>query len=154
MKIIDTKAGIIKAIESIQTRGKKLDADIHRAGVSCLDHLNKHHCVELVNQLIHAMPKGSRINALRSWFEEFGTKLKFDEEKNEFVAVQPEPLTYPYIGRSEPRGIVVLFTSPEAGVSLVGFDGACIPYPVGQYRTDWCESNFQLVDDVFTLQMK
>ena len=79
MKLLKGTDAIQKAITSILIRGKKLDRDIHVAGVSCLQHIEEHGDVTLLNRLVEAMPKGSRVNALREWAECYG-KVKFNNE--------------------------------------------------------------------------
>lgn len=65
---------ITKAIVSIQGRGKKLDADIQHAALSIIDHIAGPGSgdVSLAEQLVHALPKGSRKTALVTWFAKFG----------------------------------------------------------------------------------
>ena len=82
MKIITSKAAIVTAIESIRTRGKKLDNDIWIAAVSVTAHADAHGDVTLANTLVDAMPKGSRVNALLAYLECFG-KFTYDDEKKE-----------------------------------------------------------------------
>lgn len=83
MKLITGTESIDKAILSIQTRGKKLDQDIHIAACSCINHIELHGDVTLLNRLVAAMPKGSRVNALREFSEAFG-KVVFNTESKEF----------------------------------------------------------------------
>ncbi len=71
-KLIVGAADITKAIESIQRRGEKLDADIQHAGLSILSHIDQHGDVTLLCRLFTAMPKGSRRNALAEWAFAFG----------------------------------------------------------------------------------
>jgi hypothetical protein len=71
MKIMD-KAGIEKAIASIQRRGKSLDQDVQAAAVSTLAHIEKHGDDTLFNRLYMAMPKGARKNALGGWALYYG----------------------------------------------------------------------------------
>lgn len=71
-------AALSKAVASIATRGKKLDSDIQVAGVSILAHINEHGNVTLLNDLALALPKGSRLNALKEWACKFG-KVKLNE---------------------------------------------------------------------------
>ncbi len=84
MKIITSKAAIVTAIESIRTRGKKLDADIWLAAVSVTAHAEAHGDVTLANTLVDAMPKGSRVNALLSHLECFG-KFTYNDKKKELA---------------------------------------------------------------------
>lgn len=84
MKLLTNKADIDKAIKSIQTRGKKLDADIWVAAVSAMAHHAEHGDVTLVNNLVSAMPKGARVNALREFILCFG-KVTYDEQNKVFA---------------------------------------------------------------------
>lgn len=60
------------SIKRISTAGKKLDADIQAAGLGCINHIDQHGDVRLVNRLYLAMPKGSRKTALAQWLLAFG----------------------------------------------------------------------------------
>jgi hypothetical protein len=48
-----------------------------------LQHIEEHGDVTLLNRLVLAMPKGSRVNALCAWAESYG-KVVFNDETNEF----------------------------------------------------------------------
>lgn len=74
-------AEINKAIASIATRGKKLDADIQTAGLSILNHANEHGDSTLADKLVQALPKGSRKLALVEWMLAFG-KLRLLDKAN------------------------------------------------------------------------
>lgn len=65
-------AEINKAIASIASRGKKLDADIQNAGLSIIHHVQEHGDSTLADKLVLALPKGSRKLALTEWFLAFG----------------------------------------------------------------------------------
>lgn len=78
MQLIQTAAEVNKAIASISNRGAKLDADIHRVGVSVLMHATKHGDSTLADKLVHAMPKGARKIALVEWMLAFGQVAKLD----------------------------------------------------------------------------
>lgn len=65
-------SAILKAIASIQTRGKKLDQDIQDAGLSCLAHIDQHGDVGPMNRLYLALPAGSRKSALMDWAQTYG----------------------------------------------------------------------------------
>ncbi|WP_421246077.1 hypothetical protein [Aeromonas sanarellii] len=67
-----TTAQIETSIKSIATRGAKLDADIQKTGLAIMEHYAKSKDDTLANRLYHAMPKGSRRNALVEWFVTFG----------------------------------------------------------------------------------
>ena len=84
-----TKDQIQNAIGSISRRGKQLDLDIHKCAVSIAHHVNVHHEVSLVNNLIDAMPAGARVNALRQWFVTFA-KVVYCEESKSFLPKRAE----------------------------------------------------------------
>lgn len=84
MKLITEVKQIETAIKSIQSRGKSLSRDIHVAAVSCLNHIDKHGDITLLNRLISALPGGWRSNALKAWSEEFG-KVNWDNTQKAFV---------------------------------------------------------------------
>lgn len=83
MKLFTKKADIIAAIEDIRATGKKLDDMIQVAACSVLGHLDAHGDITLVNTLVDAMPKGSRVNALRDFILNFG-KVKFNDQSKAF----------------------------------------------------------------------
>lgn len=71
-------------IKSISKRGKQLDHDIQRTACSIVNHVNQYHEVSLANNLIAAMPKGSRINALKDWFNDHLKGNCFNQETQLF----------------------------------------------------------------------
>lgn len=74
-------AQINKAIASIASRGKKLDADIQQTGLSILNHVHEHGDSTLADRLVNALPKGSRKLALTEWLLAFG-KLRVLSKSN------------------------------------------------------------------------
>lgn len=62
-----TLAEINKAIDSIEKRGAKLDADIQTCAVDVLTHFAEHKDTGLVNRLYLALPQGARKTAMASW---------------------------------------------------------------------------------------
>ncbi len=80
LNLIVGQAAIVKAIDSIANRGKKLDSDIQLAGLSVLDHIQQHGDVTLANRLFLALPKGARKLAMAEWFLAFG-KLAANMDK-------------------------------------------------------------------------
>tara|TARA_R110002167_G_scaffold235258_1_gene440575 strand:- start:385 stop:861 length:477 start_codon:yes stop_codon:yes gene_type:complete len=84
MKLITNKSDIVAAIKSISGRGAKLDKDIQRAAVSAMSHHNEHGDVTIINELVAAMPKGARVNALRDYILAHG-KVSFDDKAKAFV---------------------------------------------------------------------
>ena len=85
--LISGSANIKTAIDSIERRGKKYDRDVQIAALSAMQHHVEHGDVPLVNRLVDAMPKGSRVNALRAFIETFGA-VRFDAESKKFVHVK------------------------------------------------------------------
>lgn len=84
MKLITNKTKLLAAFKDIQARGKQLDHDIWVAAVSAMAHHAKHGDVTIINQLVEAMPKGSRVNALREYILAFG-KVTFNEDDQVFM---------------------------------------------------------------------
>lgn len=78
MKLFTTATELNKAIDSIAKRGKLLDADIHRAGVSCLNHIQEHGDVTLLNKLVVSLPQGARKAAFVEWALAFGKVVVLD----------------------------------------------------------------------------
>ena len=84
MKLITETKAIELAIKSIQSRGSKLQKDIHVCAVSCLNHIEKHGDITLLNRLVAALPAGWRANAIKAWAEEFG-KVNWDNTQKAFT---------------------------------------------------------------------
>lgn len=84
MKLITDTAKLKAAFESITKRGAKLDDDIWIAAVSAMSHHNTHGDVTIINELVSAMPKGSRVNALREFIEAHG-KVSYDTDNKIFL---------------------------------------------------------------------
>ena len=82
IKLIEKAADVTKAIESIARRAKKLDTDIHVTAVSCLHHADKHGDVTLMQNLIKAMGRSQRKNALIGWACAFGKFTPDEAGKN------------------------------------------------------------------------
>jgi len=88
---LDASAAVIdKAIKSIDSRGKKLDIDIHSAACASLNHVTLHGDPTLLNRLINAMPKAARRNALVIWAMKFGKVLLNEDSKTK----EERPLVY------------------------------------------------------------
>ena len=83
MKLFTNKADIVAAIADIKVTGKKLDDMIQVAACSVLQHNELHGDVSLINDLVAAMPAGSRVNALREFIEKFG-KVFYDDKTKAF----------------------------------------------------------------------
>jgi len=66
--IVET-AKVKEIIVSIAGRGKRLDADIHKAGVSCMYHAQQHGDVTLMQNLIMALPKSARRKGFCAWVD-------------------------------------------------------------------------------------
>lgn len=94
------KAEIEKAIASVANRGKKLDADIQKAGLSILNHIQANGEVSLANKLWHALPKGARRNALVEWFLKYG-KISVNTNKEQ---AKEFPLVFRKDGKTDISG--------------------------------------------------
>lgn len=83
---IDTKAmeaskkKIVANIAIIAKNGKALQSAIHDTGMQILEHVETYRETSLANQLVNAMPKSLRKNALIAWFQAHG-KMKWNQEK-------------------------------------------------------------------------
>ena len=84
IKLLDGSTAINTAIDSIKTRGKSLEKDIHVAAVSCLVHADKHGDITLAEKLVQAVPSLARKNALRDWFIAHG-KFNYDAKSKSFT---------------------------------------------------------------------
>lgn len=80
MKLITDQKELVKLIEGIASRGKRLDADIQLAGLSCLQHLADHGDIGQVNRLYLALGKGARKSALTSWLLAYGSVVANDDK--------------------------------------------------------------------------
>lgn len=81
--ITDVKL-INKAIDSIATRAKKLDADIQHVGLSAIAHIAKHGDIGPINRLFLALGAGHRKSALTSWLLAYApVKANDGESKKE-----------------------------------------------------------------------
>lgn len=69
MKLVKDNAKLASLVKSIQTRGAKLDNDIHLCAVSCIALIARDRNTTRVTNLVNAMPKSSRRKALCDWFE-------------------------------------------------------------------------------------
>lgn len=94
MKLITDTSKLAAAIRSIAKRGAKLDADIHTAGLSCMEHARLHNDARKLQDLIAALPAGVRKLAFIAWAEDFApvtvdretfaVKLKKGREDSDF----------------------------------------------------------------------
>lgn len=78
-EIIRDRKVLSRKIGSIKGRGRKLDADIHLSGVSCLYHAGQHGDTTLLSRLCLAMPRSARGKALMTWAEHFAP-LRIDRK--------------------------------------------------------------------------
>lgn len=72
VKLYGSAAEIDKAILSIKGRGVKLDADIQKAALSIIKHVDQHSDTTIADRLFNAMPAGSRRLALAEYLVAFG----------------------------------------------------------------------------------
>jgi hypothetical protein len=72
-----------KEFQSIAAAGKKLDGRIQIAGLSVLDHIEKHSDVtvatSLVNELFGSLSKGHRKQAMAHWLTKYG-KIRINQD--------------------------------------------------------------------------
>lgn len=62
--------------------------------------------------------------------------------KSTFTATLPLK-KYPYLGKGNNSGVIILFTSDRSGVVIAN---PRYPSELGKYNKDWCESNFKPVE--------
>lgn len=79
-----TKSAILKRINSIRTRGARIDRDIHETGVDCMIHARDHGDVTLLTRLSEAMPKSSRRKAMVAWVIAHAP-LKYNTNEEKFT---------------------------------------------------------------------
>jgi hypothetical protein len=84
MKLLVGTKAIEDALVSIHRRGQSLQADIHVAACSVLQHIGQHSDIRMAAKLLLAMPESSRKNAMRDWLVEFGP-ITFDGDNPVFV---------------------------------------------------------------------
>lgn len=78
--IINDIKALNEAIKSIGRRGAILDRDIWAAGVSCLLQIAEHSNTTALNDLVNALPKGTRKQAFVEWALAFGQVRLLDRE--------------------------------------------------------------------------
>ena len=83
MKLFTNKADIVNAIAEVSVTGLKLDKMIWVAAASVVAHIEQHNDVTLANDLVEAMPKGSRVNALIAYFDAV-SKANYDVAEKTF----------------------------------------------------------------------
>ncbi|UGL61105.1 hypothetical protein [Pseudomonas phage Eisa9] len=67
IKLIEGKANLEKEFGLLKAAGKKLDDRIQLAGLSIINHIDKHGDITLVVGLMDALPKGARSSAMIEW---------------------------------------------------------------------------------------
>ena len=126
-KLILGTTDITSAITSITKRGKKLDADIQVCALSVINHVELHGDPSLMNAMVTAMPKGSRVNALNEFLETFGrvtfnpTAKAFEYSKDGVTDLEGAEATVwtdfkaepPYKGLDLRESILVLIKKAE-----------------------------------------
>ena len=157
MKLIVTDVDFDAALKSITNSGKRLDAAIHRAAVSAAVHVALHGNPGRVNKLIAAMPKGSRVNALREWFTCFGpvsydlkTKL-FETDKEHAAVMKSELDDGALLPVDIEAGVAEPWTTkkPEGGYTPIDFTAIIIKAVVSaQKRLDADEDKGDKIDPV------
>ena len=70
-KLITDGTELVKMIDGIKTRARKLDSDIHQAALSAAAHFEKCGDVGFINRLYLSIGKGARHVALTAWYLEF-----------------------------------------------------------------------------------
>lgn len=123
-----------KLIKSIAKRGKALDRDIHKAGISALDHALRDGQVTPLTQLVDALPQSSRGKAFVVWAEAHApltiakgkgeTKVKLKKGRTVEEFRMEEAATTPFWMFTEERDPIVptlerWFASTKRGLERV-----------------------------------
>lgn len=88
-KIIEilSQSAVMGVIAGIKTSAATLQADIHQAAVSTLDHCREHGDYRGALALVNALPNGQRVQGLIEWFKGFSNgKLSFKKGPDGFTA--------------------------------------------------------------------
>lgn len=102
---LDSSAAVVgKLIDSIKTRGTKLDTDLHSAACCALNHVALHNDPTLLNRLVQAVPKSGRANAIVIWALKFGN-VALNDQKNKDTM----PLVY---AKEQPHDIPAAVAMP------------------------------------------
>ena len=87
-------AAIKKQLKSITVRGKAWQEDVQICAVNIINHVSIHHETSLINQLLEAMPKGARLNAITAFFDKYA-KAVYNDETKAFDPVRDEEYELP-----------------------------------------------------------
>lgn len=68
-------------IASVKTSGARFDALVQRTATQCVAHSILHGNVNPANDLLNALPKGSRRDSMVAWFEKYGNMAWRKAEK-------------------------------------------------------------------------
>lgn len=80
---IISKAAVMEFITGLKTRAVTLQAEIHQAAVSTLDHCREHGDYRGALALVNALPNGQRVEGLMAWYTHFSNgKLSFKKDAN------------------------------------------------------------------------
>lgn len=66
-----TQSDVAKLIDTIGEGARNLQADIHQAACSTLDHARAHGDWTGITRLMDTLPKSQRVQALKVWYSEF-----------------------------------------------------------------------------------
>lgn len=83
-----TQSAVMTVIAGIKTSATKLQAEIHQAAVSCLDHVRQHGDTRGALALVTALPNGQRVQGLIEWFRGFSNgKVSFKKDQSGALAI-------------------------------------------------------------------
>lgn len=78
VKLIEGADALVKFINGIAGRAKRLDSDLHIGAMSAAAHFEKHGDVTYINRLYLAMGKGARHTAMTEWMLQFAGVMAND----------------------------------------------------------------------------
>lgn len=84
MKIeIISQSDVMEFITSVKSKAVLLQAEIHQAAVSTLDHCREHGDYRGALALVNALPNGQRVEGLIAWYSHFSNgKLAFKKDQH------------------------------------------------------------------------
>lgn len=86
-------------IASVKTSGARFDALVQRTATQCVAHSILHDNIDMGNDLLNALPKGSRRDSMVAWFEKFGNFawMKGDKKLAFFKVVEKKDCDQAYL---------------------------------------------------------
>ena len=124
--IIKDSTALNKAIKSIASRAKSLDADLHSAAVSALYHAFEHKSTAPMLNLLEAVGKSQRKGALKNWLDHYGCfmvkeggTIGIDPIKHNKGFLQAEAVATPFWELTPDRDGITMLSSADMVQALI-----------------------------------